>query len=222
VVLIQSRDSTIPTLPVRDRKLLVVPLQQPEIDMVTPQVVLAGGRISVQGSNLKGQVTKVSFGPIVTDPVKARSFQVDVNVPPGLLPGINTAQVIQPLDFGTPNEPHNGFKSNLAAFMLAPQITNGQPLVAARGATLNLSVSPPVGRAQNVVLLAGNQTISIPARPANAQPCANLSFPIPADFAPGTFLVRVQVDGAQSPLIADTNQASPTFNQYIGPTLTIT
>jgi hypothetical protein len=41
------------------------------------------------------------------------------------------------------------------------------------------------------------------------------------NIVPGHYLVRVQVDGAESPLDRDTNTASPTFNQYIGPQVTI-
>jgi hypothetical protein len=50
----------------------------------------------------------------------------------------------------------------------------------------------------------------------------NLSFPVPNNFQTGEFLLRVQVDGAESPLEVDTNPASPTFNQYTGPKVTIT
>ena len=40
--------------------------------------------------------------------------------------------------------------------------------------------------------------------------------------APTDFVARVQVDGAQSPLLVETNPASPNFNKYIGPILTVT
>jgi hypothetical protein len=35
------------------------------------------------------------------------------------------------------------------------------------------------------------------------------------------YLVRVQIDGAESLLEVDTDSASPTFNHYIGPTVEI-
>ncbi|RIH82327.1 hypothetical protein Mrose_03403 [Calidithermus roseus] len=34
---------------------------------------------------------------------------------------------------------------------------------------------------------------------------------------PGDYLVRAQVDGAQSPLTRDLNPASPTFGLYVQP-----
>ncbi|HBY61462.1 MAG TPA: DUF4255 domain-containing protein, partial [Solibacterales bacterium] len=53
------------------------------------------------------------------------------------------------------------------------------------------------------------------ARPA---PAATLRFPIPG-VPPGTYMVRVRVDGADSALEVQTNEALPNFNQYIGPTV---
>jgi hypothetical protein len=62
----------------------------------------------------------------------------------------------------------------------------------------------------------------VPSRPSSDPPTAtSIGFPIPADFPTGTFLLRVRVDSAESLLTVDTNTASPTFNQYIGPTVTI-
>ena len=37
----------------------------------------------------------------------------------------------------------------------------------------------------------------------------------------GDYLARVQVDGADSPLQVDSDPDSPTFNQFIGPLVTI-
>jgi hypothetical protein len=41
------------------------------------------------------------------------------------------------------------------------------------------------------------------------------------DVPAGDYLVRTQVDGAESPLERDTVNASPTFNQFIAPRVTI-
>jgi len=134
-------------------------------------------------------------------------------------------QVVQQLKLGTPPTPHPGagFESNVAAFVLAPRITTVPPMSAARGTTLSLSVTPPIGREQRVVLLVGDHPITLPARALTDPPTAtSLGFSIPDNFPTGVFLLRVQVDGAESPLEVDTNPASPTFNQYIGPKVTIT
>jgi len=223
VVLIESRRSTRPTLPVRERKLFVMPFQQPTIETVWPQIVLVGDKLTLVGHNLKGDITKVRFGAISVDPDTLSNDQIEVTVPGALLAGVSTAQVVHSLDFGTPQEPHRGFASNVAAFMLAPKITTAFPLTVARGQTLKLSVTPPVGRSQRVALLVGDRTISIPDRPAGGPATsADLEFPIPADLPTGTPLLRVQVNGADSSLTVDTNPASPTAGQFNGPTVTIT
>jgi hypothetical protein len=41
------------------------------------------------------------------------------------------------------------------------------------------------------------------------------------DVRSGQYLVRIQVDGAESPLEVDTNSQSPTFEQYIAPIISI-
>jgi hypothetical protein len=41
--------------------------------------------------------------------------------------------------------------------------------------------------------------------------------PIP----PGSYLLRVRIDGAESRLQVDTNRNSPTYLHYVGPTFTV-
>jgi IPT/TIG domain len=195
----------------------VVKLRRPVIESVAPQVVLKGGALTVTGQSLQGATTKVAFGSTQVDPATVSDAQVTVNAPPSLLAGVNTVKVVHPLDLGTAVEPHGGFESNVAAFILAPEITAPSPISVAAGATLTLAVDPPVGRSQRAALIVGDQTITIPPRPASPATTTSLDFPIPTDFPTGTFLLRVQVDGAESPLDTD-----PATGAYVGPTVTIT
>lgn len=217
VVLIERRLSVRPTLPVRERRLHVQPLRRPVIETMSPQIVLPGGTLNIEGQNLKAETTKVNFGTSLIDPDSVTDRQIKVTVPVNLRAGVNTAQVNHPLDLGTPAEPHGGFSSNVVAFILAPQITTPPPIGAAQGTTLTLSLAPPVERAQQVALLVGDRTIIIPPRPAADPPANTLDFPIPSDFPIGTFLLRAQVDGAQSPL-----GFNAVTGQYDSPTVTIT
>ena len=70
VVLIESKKSTRPTLPVRARQLLVVPIEQPVIDLlqsqetagaeiVADQPILAGYNLVIDGQRLRGETTRV-------------------------------------------------------------------------------------------------------------------------------------------------------------------
>jgi hypothetical protein len=120
-------------------------------------------------------------------------------------------QVVQFLDFatGSASEPHRLFESNVAAFILAPKIKTPQPPPqepvfgnVSRGSAFTLEIAPPVGRSQDVRLLLGNRTIALPPRPLSDPPTTtSLKFQVPSDFPTGEFLVRVQVDGAQSKLV---------------------
>jgi hypothetical protein len=217
VVLIEARRSLRPTLPVLDRFIHTVELRRPTIESVQPQIVLKGGALVISGQSLKGAITKVAFGATLVDPVSVSDQEITVNADDALFAGVNTVQVVHQLDLGTPDEPHGGFTSNVAAFMLAPEIKTAPPITAARGATLTLEIDPPVGRAQRVTLLAGDHTSTIPSRPASGPPTTtSLDFPISADSPAGTFLLRVQVDGADSPLVTDSD------GKYDTPTVTIT
>ncbi len=200
VVLIEGRRRLRPTLPVLDRRIHVVELRRPTIESVEPQIVLKGGALVITGQGLKGAITKVAFGSKLVDPVSVSDQEITVNADDDLFAGVNTVKVVHQLDLGTPDEPHGGFTSNVAAFMLAPEIKTPLPITVAAGATLALEVDPPVGRAQRVALLAGDNEITIPSRPATT---TSLEFPIPADFPKREFLLRVQVDGADSPLFTD-------------------
>jgi Pvc16 N-terminal domain/IPT/TIG domain len=235
VVLIESRRSTKPTLPVRVQPVpLVVPLNRPIIDSLSPQIVRIGEKLTIQGQNLKSIPTKnvqleFGTGPVPPDTVSATQIEFTLTSPlPTLTPsnlicGVNSVQVNHLINFGVPtplpSDPHRGFESNVAAFILAPTILSpAPPFTVTRGSTLTLTVTPPVGRSQRVVLLVGEQSIIIPSR---SDTTTTLDFPFPSDFPTGTYLLRVQIDGADSALDVDTDQNSPTFNQYIGPKVTV-
>jgi hypothetical protein len=121
---------------------------------------------------------------------------------------------MHPTNFGTGSR--GGVESNVAAFVLSPKIASA-PSSIARDSTLTLTVDPDVGRAQRVALIAGRNTIQIDARSATGPATTStLDFPIPADFPTGEQLLRVQIDGAESPLEVDST------GKYAGPKINIT
>jgi hypothetical protein len=141
---------------------------------------------------------------------------------------VQGAQVVQLLDIGSPSAPHRGFESNVAPFVLRPtlssttvtDVTGTGP--APRSATVTVEADPPIGKDQRVVLLldgtAGTEAYSFQAT----------SRKLPADpvevkvegVAAGDYLVRIQVDGAESLLTPDTTPG-PDLGKLVGPTLTI-
>ena len=162
-------------------------------------------------------------------PDQVSDTQIDVALPAGLRAGIQSAQVEHPTLMGTPPTLHSGVESNAAAFVLQPTITlgvsgvgptleNGSPVivdgVTLQSATITATFTPSVGRTQRVklVLYEFNAPEGRPARayafdaplangianPAQTE-TASIAFGVSRVF-PGAYLVRVQVDGAESPL----------------------
>jgi hypothetical protein len=232
VVLVESQRSIRPTLPVRTRNLKVIPFERPVIEflqsqennaapIVLDEPILAGYNLVVDGQRLRGATTRVLIDAleIVPNDADVTETRIVLALPATLQPGLHSVQVSHFIDFetGLTSDPHRGVESNVAAFVLSPQITTAAPIAAARNTILTLTIDPPVGRAQRAALLVGSGTIFIRARPA-AGPAttATLDFPIPNDFTTGTQLLRVQIDGAESPLEVDGS------GQFVGPTVTIT
>jgi hypothetical protein len=241
VVLIESRSGRARSgLPVRERNVYAVPFAQPFIEeilsqendlapVVAGQPILAGHNLILVGRQLRGDDTRVNVGGIEVTPASkditpARvKFQLPFTPPAALLAGVQGVQVVQYRLMGTPEKAHIGVASNVAAFVLRPQITSvtaftqpgsGPNLLSG---TINLQVTPPVGREQRVLLLLNEldppdgrapfaYSFEAPSpyqliQPPQTPPDTDGDFGVPiSDVQTGTYLVRVQVDGAESPL----------------------
>jgi hypothetical protein len=259
VVLIESRASTRSSLPVRARNVYVVPFRQPVIDNILSQrqpgdpilaerdqPILAGYRLVIAGQRLRGDFTSVNIGGmgVIPEDTDISDLQIIAPLPAGLPAGVHGVQVIQQRLMGSPPVLHQGDESNLAAFVLHPQITppitisNSQTAQdGTRSAQVLISASPDIGATQRVVLLLNQLNSMQTSPPGSADPSAysfvssnriNLqgsppSVPPPqpaitipvSGVRPGDYLVRLQVDGAESPL--GVNAAS----QYDSPVVTI-
>ena len=259
VVLIESRRTTKSALPVRLRNVKVFTWRQPVVEAVEAQagpstVIFEGSPLFLRGYQLRGQATRVRFGTVEVTPPDAdvRDDRISVTVPAGLRAGVQSVQVEHRLELDvppppelppSPDDPHPGFESNVAAFVLhpvidapgpvppavaapavsgvTPTLRNGAPVVV-DGVTLQsadvlVNFAPAVGRRQRVILLL-NELAPPPTRAARSY-----SFSAPLDngivgpvltdtatitfavsfVAPGSYLARVQVDGAESPLSVD-------------------
>jgi hypothetical protein len=232
VVLIQGQRPTNIPLPVRERKIHVLPFSQPVIDEVLvdnkpAQMVETGDTLTLHGRNFNVGSIQVKFGATAVAPATNNGKTITVIVPATLQIGVNTVQVVQLIDFNTapPPDLRRSFASNLSAFMLVPMIVN-QPAApepvfgtVPRNGPFTVQVSPPVGRVQDVQLLLGSNTLKrdTPA-PSDPPTTTSLNFSIPSDFPTGEFLVRVLVDGAQSKLVLDPTKppGDPTAS-YVGP-----
>jgi hypothetical protein len=227
VVFIEEELTPVTPLPVQERQVFVVPFQQPLIEEVDPQILTIGATLAIRGQNLHGDVTKIRFGDILVTPADkdVTNRQITVALPATVQSGVRTAQVIHDFKLGTP-EDHRGFESNVAPFILRPQILlpivkttvpdpqGGPPLPA-----LQLTADVTIGKNQRVTLLlnsaaAVNPTAYSFSAPLRGADSTSIIIAIPRVDA-GQYFVRLQIDGAESPL--DLDPASPGF----GPTVTL-
>jgi hypothetical protein len=121
----------------------------------------------------------------------------------------------------------SGFESNQAAFVLQPTLT--AIAFAADPPMVTAQIQPPPAAGQPVTLLLNELTAgegaapphqysfgSAPALPGDA----TVRIPAPG-IAKGKYLARVRVGNVASPLTVDTDPASLTFEQYVGPRLEV-
>jgi len=200
------------------------------------RAIFSGDQLILEGTQLKGDDTIVVLGETELTPAAddVSDSQIAITIAAALPAGVQPAQIRQRLLMGSPPMPHRIIESNIANFTLRPQIQSPVTITnlkgsgpALRSGNINLTVSPLVSFGQRVKVLLNHiapisspppVTVSafsfdVPPRmdlssppPAPPPPTANLQAPfmgVPA----GDYLVRVVVDGAESPLQTDSSGA---------------
>lgn len=223
MVLIESEVSTQQALPVTARNIYVNPMRRPLIEAVKAAdgaAIVSNSTISVTGKRLLGETTKVTISGIDATPSIQTSSDTEITLtlPATMKAGVQGLQVIQPAMMGTPETEHTGVQSNLAAFVLHPQINlkaDNSPDITVSASDVTIKVTPSVARTQSANLLLNELNPPNTRAPrayslewqntAPDEETDTLVFPISGVTA-GVYLVRAQVDGADSPLkIADQN-----------------
>ena len=218
-MLIEDRRPTSSALPVRDRRVYAVTMREPRIEAVENGAdpgapIVATSTLAIAGRLLVGQETEVVVSGTAATIESASPERIVAAQPAGLRAGVQAVQVAHKLLLGEPppGTPHRGFESNVAAYVLRPTFggLSLDPAPAGGGpysGTATVTVTPDVGRGQRVVLLLNSRT----ATPAHAY--AFVAAPRSSDVDPievplqdvvrGDYFVRVQVDGAESPVDLD-------------------
>jgi hypothetical protein len=213
VVLIDSDDEPVAALPVQTFNLAVVPFHEPQIDRVISQAgadqpIKAGSTLLIQGRQLLGPITLVLVEGQEAAPSAVTDTQVTIPLPAGIHAGVKGLQIIQKISIGTPLAPHRSVESNVAPFVLRPAITAATAAVkAGTTTTVTLTVTPNIGPGQRAVLLLNNLTVNPPttftSRPAISPNDSNQVNIDISGVPTGTYLTRVQIDGAESLLKPD-------------------
>lgn len=206
--------------------------------------ILPGQNLVLMGHGFSATDVIVDVGGSEVEPAAGdvTPSQIIVKIPAELQPGVHGVRVILSKEIGKPTLPHRLFQSNVSPFVLRPVIDPASiSFVAGPGddpidGTVLFKVDPPVGDSQSVVLVL-NEFVA-PASPPVPSGGASYSFMAPSrtnvspplsppdstqNFAipirgvkAGTYLVRVQIDGAESPLTANVNTG-----QYVEPQVEI-
>ncbi len=229
VVLIESYRSTRVPLPVTERNLVAFPFSKPTITGISSraastdpfqknQKILNGYEIAVDGMDLKGEsvLVRVDNIEILPDLENISPSRISFTLPGGLVPGVHGVQVVHNVLIGSPPESRNGTQSNIEAFVLSPEITSANEANitvtdTTRSADLSIQVDPPIGENQTVILIlnstSGDVSYSFMVDiPPQSPPGPVTDFDITIErVLPGDYLVRIQVDGAESPLAKDSN-----------------
>ncbi|HEU4730654.1 MAG TPA: DUF4255 domain-containing protein [Kofleriaceae bacterium] len=191
----------------------------PLAPLVAGQPILPGYLVVLAGTELQGPTTVVRIDGVDT-PATISDEQITIPLPATLRAGTHSVQVVHELAMGTPPVPHTVLLSNLAAFALQPTVT-----AAATASAVTLTVTPQVGKRQRVRLMlspmpgipGASYAFEAPSRDVPAAPDETATIVVPiSGVAAGTYLVRVQVDGAQSPLGFDAGTGA-----YNSPTVAI-
>lgn len=235
VVLIESDDIPQRALPVRERRFSLMP-NQPIVEQVTAaagerEPIVADSTLVIRGQRLRSDMTQVRLGRVEVTPEKVTDREIHLNlasVPAGgLQAGVQSLQVLH----RNPADPLRGIESNVLPFVLRPSIRDlrldrledlGDGL---RSAEMTLTLRPAVAKGQRLILALNQRASNSPAAYTfdaikRESDSATVSIPI-RDVNAGEYLVRVQVDGAESRLQVDLDRASPTFEQYIAPIIVV-
>jgi hypothetical protein len=193
----------------------MMPLSQPSIEQVmtpakTDQMIVPGTTLVIRGKRLRGEITRIRLSNTETliVPHDVKETQISLLVPSDLSASVQGIQVVH-LTMGNGGQTDYVVESNVAAFVLHPTITafvaqvenSGDNL---RTAEITVKFLPKVGKGQRVILLlneASNKSLaaySFLVAPRNEDTDA-ITIPV-KNIKPGTYIVRVQVDGSESPL----------------------
>ncbi|BAU10721.1 hypothetical protein LEP3755_12130 [Leptolyngbya sp. NIES-3755] len=236
VIFIEGTEPGERALPVRDRRAVVLPFQTIIIEQIIAQgglrkPILSTSTIVISGQRLYHPEARVRIAGIDVIPQSVTDTSVVLNldsIPDDRLrAGAQSLQVVHP----NSSSLDRTAESNLAAFVLRPTIeslTLGSIDHRSSGqcdTEITVQFDVIVGASQLVVLVLNEfssqrSTSYVFKAKARSQESHEITIALEG-VMPGEYLVRAQIDGAESLLSYDTDRNSPTFNWYNAPKISI-
>lgn len=228
VVLVEPNVVPPEPLRVRDGNIYGRSLRQPLIE----QLRVAGDTLEIRGQRLRGPATQVWVGEqqLPAGNLAVNDSLITVALPVDVPAGLQSVQVVHTAPLGAPPAQHRVAESNALPCVVRPRIQRrtGEawaidllpPAAGERAPTVRVQIDPPRALGQRAQLLLNEYRL----QPFGEQPARAYSFGVPPRAAdepgdlvsarmdgalPGTYLVRVRVDGAESLLEYGADPADP-------------
>lgn len=203
------------------------------------QPITLQSTLAIYGRQLQNNRTKVKIGNMTITPQKIEKTKVELDIcsilsqtSGKLRAGIQNLQIVHQVNIKSVNKSLRNIESNSLPLVLCPNIVNDMQISNLEqnwddfcSAKIKVEVDLTVGTTQKASLLMNQITNDNPQAYVFAakshRSLTNILEFIISDVKPGKYLIRVQIDGAESPLIIDEDFNSPTYKQYYAPKLEI-
>ncbi|MCX6317020.1 MAG: DUF4255 domain-containing protein [Bacteroidetes bacterium] len=215
------RERNIYALPFKQPVIESIASQKTNNDPVSDnQKILPGYSLLLKGyqfysENVSILIDGEAFSGAISAEDKQVSFQLPDDAVTGLQAGIHEVQVVHQTLMGSPPVAHTGVMSTASPFVLSPLIVNvgipvavSGPGIPAGSLSLTLKVNPAIRPGQRVALFMNEKTNNsnakaysfvLPPFASPPQPMEDIVFTL-TNVKSAAYLLRIQVDGAESPL----------------------
>jgi hypothetical protein len=235
-VLIEGNKPSGRALPIRSAQFYTTP-NQPVVEQAVSeagvnQPIFADSKLAIRGKQLQADLVQVKIGAARVTPqqVSEKEIGLDLSKLPQeealcLRAGVQQLCVLHPIAKGASFESERAVASNVMPFVLCPQIV-GQPEISAAWNTddmylveLTVVLDLTLGSKQQALLFLNERSNNNPvsyifaAKPREGD--TNTVVFLIVDVKEGEYLVRLQIDGAETSLEVDTDLG------YVGPSIEI-
>lgn len=236
LVVVEGRENFQKALPIRDTSPAgIAPFPAtPYIEKVLSQgnrfePIVMGSVVVIRGRNLQSQTVEIQVGELLFLPLSVQDREITFSLDSvnAIRAGAQSIQVLHRLSSTSPLMTNNTVTSNVMAFVLCPTIIDvtvsqlEEMEDNLRSAILTIQLDVTVQENQKVSIALNEWTTESPAsymfdRPPLPQSSDRIEMSI-NNVKMGEYLLRINIDGAESKLGIDDDPDSSTFNWYNSP-----